>query len=151
VDNHKQANGIRLGVGLDSSYRQESISTMPDSGARITYGLNSVGNITGTTNYLDTLANRTFSYDDIYRLTQARSLDYPDTLQKYVYAKNGNRDTVLSYGSTGIDTARYSYSNNRLTQVTGANGMTFSYDTLGNVTRQIQGVDTLTFQYIKAG
>jgi hypothetical protein len=30
--------------------------------------------------------------DDVSRLTEAKSMDYPDTLIKYLYLKNGNRD-----------------------------------------------------------
>jgi hypothetical protein len=64
AESWRLANGIRLGVGLDSSNRQDSISTMPDSVARIKYGLNPVGNFTGITNCIENYANQAFRYDE---------------------------------------------------------------------------------------
>jgi len=144
-------NGIKLSVGLDSSYRVDSVSTMPDSISRILYTLDAADNIIGITNGLDSLANRGFVYDDVYRLIEARSRDYPDTLQRYIYSGNGNRDTVIFFTDSTVDTCVYSYANNRLTQVTGAHNLSLSYDALGNITQAIRGFDTKTFQYSDAG
>jgi RHS repeat-associated protein len=144
-------NGIKITLGIDSSYRQDSISTAPDSVVRLKYTYNAAGNISQVENYLDTLADRNFTYDDIYRLTEARSLDYPDTLIKYVYADNGNREKVISYKSAGVDTALYNYSGNKLNSVIGTDSMAFTYDAQGNVARVIAGGDTMTFQYNDAG
>jgi|GEM_PF-863916 len=144
-------NGIKVSVGLDSSYRVDSISTNPDTVARIRYTLNAADNITGITNGLDSLADRAFVYDDTYRLIEARSRDYPDTLQKYHYCPNGNRDTVICYTDSTVDTSVYLYTDNRLTQVIGSVAISFSYDALGNVTRVVKGTDTTTFQYSDAG
>lgn len=144
-------NGIKVSVGLDSSYRVDSVSTAPDSVARMMYTLDAADNITGITNGLDSLADRAFIYDDSYRLIEARSRDYPDTLQKYLYSRNGNRDTVICYTDSTVDTSVYLYTDNRLTQVIGAVAISFSYDALGNVTRVVKGTDTTTFQYSDAG
>ena len=147
----KLGNGVRINVGLDSSYRVDSISTSPDSVSRLKYLLDANGNITDINDGLDSMASRSFAFDDIYRLTEARSRDYPDTLQKYGYAKNGNRDTLICFTDSTIDTSTYSYTSDRLTQINGARNVAFTYDALGNVTRVIRGSDTTTFQYNKAG
>jgi RHS repeat-associated protein len=144
-------NGIKVSVGLDSSYRIDSVSTDPDTVARVMYTLDAADNITGITNGLDSLADRAFVYDDTYRLIEARSRDYLDTLQKYLYSRNGNRDTVIHYTDSTVDTSVYLYTNNRLTQVNGATDISFTYDALGNITRTIRGTDTTTFQYSDAG
>ncbi len=140
-------NGMRINVGIDSAYRTDSIGTLPDSVSSITYGYNAVGDITSVTNRLDTAANRNLTYDDTYRLIAARSRDYPDTLKRYIYARNGNRDTVFSHGASGVDTAIYTYTGNKLTQVSGADGISFSYDATGNVIQEVRGADTLSLQY----
>jgi RHS repeat-associated protein len=144
-------NGIKISLGIDSSYRQDSISTLPDSIVRLKYSYDAVDNISQIENYFDTLADRNFTYDDIYRLTEAKSSDYPDTLIKYIYADNGNREKVISYTNAGIDTAIYSYTGNKLITAYGADSMAFSYDTLGNVIQIITNDDTMTFQYNDAG
>ncbi len=144
-------NGMTCSAGLDSLYRPTLISTLPDSLVSLQYGYSATSDVTQVTDQIDSSASREYTYDDSYRLIGAKSADYPDTLLRIGYLRNGNRDTLLSFTPTGVDTSVYTYTGNRLTSVNGANSLSFSYDAVGNVTRLIQGIDTTTFQYNRAG
>ncbi|MBK7140496.1 MAG: RHS repeat protein [bacterium] len=143
-------NGISISNRLDQLYRIDSISTGVDSLLELRYSYNDVGSIEEIEDRIESTKSRYFEYDQISRLTSARSLDYPDTLLSLIYARNGNRDSILEYGSTA-DTSAYTYSSNKLIQIVDTATASYSYDALGNVTRVIAGSDTTTYQYTDAG
>ena len=144
-------NGIELTNRFDTRYLLDSISTGADSLTEWRYTYNAVRNITAIADLLDSIGTREFQYDDLNRLIQARSLDYPDSLMQYIYSRNGNRDTVIVYGISGVDTLLYTYDRNRLTQIAGTDTVTLVYDTLGNTVMEITGVDTTVYTYDATG
>ena len=97
----------------------------------LSYGRDGVGNITSITDLLDPAKNKTFSYDALYRLTQAVG---PWGSLSYSYDPVGNR-----MAETAKDGATsYSYASNQLISATGAKPFTFSYDKNGNATTDNQ-------------
>jgi len=133
-------NGVKVNVGVDSSYRVDSIATAsPDTSLfRFGYSYTLANNISQVTDRRVSNNTKSYTYDDIYRLTRVISLDAPDDTITYSYHKNGNRDKVIEYGSPR-DTLIYQYSGNKVTNITDI-ALAFTYDATGNVTREIEGI-----------
>jgi RHS repeat-associated protein len=98
---------------------------------QLSYTRDNVGNITSINNGLDPAKTKTYSYDAIYRLTQAVG---PWGTIQYNYDPVGNR-TVESAGA-GI--TNYTYDANKLISSSGAKAFTFSYDNNGNTISENQ-------------
>jgi len=120
-------NGQVLSQSFDQLYRPEGIV----AGAILDFGytVDPVGNITTISDNLDDTKNRSFIYDDLYRLTQATGIF--GTIG-YTYDNVGNRLSRTVDGQT--DTYQYQSGKNRLDQITGANPQGFTYDANGNTT-----------------
>ena len=103
-----------------------------------TYTIGPSGNITAITDTLDPNRNKTFGYDDLYRLTSAAGI-YGTA--SYTYDKVGNRLTKTLNSET--DNYAYTPATNRLGNITGANPQTFAYDANGNITAK--GSKTLAY------
>lgn len=148
LENWTLGNGIELTNSFDSSYQLSSFTTGDDSLFAYHNVYDALGNLIEIQDLLDSTYSQAFEYDPIGRLVEARCQHYPDTLVRFVYQNNSNRDTVVMADS---ETMVYSYSRNRLTQVTGNTTTSFAYDSLGNVVSVIAGTDTTLFTYNSAG
>ena len=118
-------NGTDIDKAFDARYRLTHLS----AGGYLNraYGMNDVGNITAITDLLDPDHSQTFTYDDLYRLTNATGVY--GTID-YSYDKVGNRLSRTENGA--VDTYSYVPGTNRLDTVTGAHPMQFAYDANGS-------------------
>jgi RHS repeat-associated protein len=95
----------------------------------LTFTRDNTGNITGITDNLVPAKNKSYTYDNLYRLDTATgqwgTLDY-------AYDNVGNRtDETTDIGST---TYNYTLNTNKLETTTGEKALSFSYDNNGNTT-----------------
>ena len=112
------ANGIVVNKTYDLSYRITSINDIQDK----TYILDSINNITAIANNLDPSRNKSFSYDNLGRLTHAQG--FYGTID-YTYDAAGNRLTRTN----GVEeTYQYTPGTNQLSEITGFSSLSFSYD-----------------------
>ena len=86
-----------------------------------------LNSITAINDLLDPTKTKTYTYDALYRLTQATGLW--GTIQ-YNYDPVGNRTTETS--NSGV--TNYNYTANKLIASTGAKSFAFGYDNNGNTT-----------------
>ncbi|MBW1695621.1 MAG: RHS domain-containing protein [Deltaproteobacteria bacterium] len=129
-------NGRGLTQSFDQLYRPERIAS--DSILDFAYTTDAVGNITAIADNLDDSRSRFFQYDALNRLTHGSGIF--GTID-YTYDRVGNRLTRTVDGIS--DTYQYQPGGNRLSQITGANPRSFSYDFNGNTT----GLGNLTCAY----
>jgi RHS repeat-associated protein len=130
------ANGTSTAYLYNIANRLLTLNNQMTSSSRsFAYTYDKVGNrLTMTT---DGVAQHRYSYDKIYQLTGA---DYPagffaaDT--NFNYDKAGNRSSVITGGTTN-------YAANNLNQYTAVGGITYSYDSNGNLT--YDGNNTYTY------
>ena len=134
MESWRLGNGLVLTNRYNTDFLLDSISTGADQLFELLYTYSSVQNLTQISDLLDTTRTAEFAYDALGQLTEARSASYPDSLIQIRYSANGNRDTLITFDSTGVSTETYTYSSNRLVQVTGSDAATFEYDPLGRVT-----------------
>jgi hypothetical protein len=90
-----------------------------------------IGNITGIIDNLVPLKNKTYSYDNLHRLTLATGQWGAIT---YAYGSVGNRTYETT--DTGNTTYSYTVNTNKLASTTGEKNLTFSYDNNGNTTTE---------------
>jgi RHS repeat-associated protein len=134
------------GVQTDYTYDPQTLrlKTLKSTGnsqlQHFEYRYDSVGNILGITDHLNT-ATQTFTYDALYRLTRANA---PDSYGQLDYAYNtiGNLtqkgNVTLSYGEAGHGGGPHA--------VTGtSNGLEIRYDPNGNMTQR--GAATYRYDY----
>jgi YD repeat-containing protein len=122
-------NGIMTTKTYNNRYHMTDmdIGTVKD----LTYTRDNTGNITGITDNLVPAKNKSYTYDNLYRLDIATgqwgTLDYG-------YDNVGNRtDEIKDTGSTIYNTTyNYTLNTNKLESTTGEKALTFSYDNNGN-------------------
>jgi YD repeat-containing protein len=118
-----------------NNYRLYSIKT--GLLQNISYTYDSVGNVTGITDYLDWQRTQSFSYDELNRLRYATSQSY-NTIE-YQYDQIGN----ITYNSR---IGSYTYGDTKhIHAVTQAGNYTYSYDANGNMTTRNE--KTITYDY----
>ncbi|NVL90429.1 MAG: RHS repeat protein [Desulfobacterales bacterium] len=120
-------NGIGVGKTFDLLYRLQT------SQAGIvynrSYAYDPVGNVAGIDDHFEPVRSQSFSYDVLNRLAGASGI-YGSI--SYTYDQVGNRLTKIHDEAT--DTYSYMPGTNKLSEITGANPMTFAYDANGNTT-----------------
>jgi RHS repeat-associated protein len=95
----------------------------------LSYTRDNVGNITGITDHLDPAKTKSYTYDNLYRLTLATGQWGTIT---YTYDSTGNRTYETS--DTGNTSYIYGTGTNRLTSSSGEKELNFNYDNAGNTT-----------------
>jgi len=130
---------------INEAYRltQKETVTPTTTLQDLTYAYDSVGNIIQIT---DTAPNQlakttTFSYDDLYRLTNASIIDNytpTTTLETYTFDPIGNITSKSDIGA-------YSYNNDNPYQASSINGQAYTYDLNGNLTND--GSRTMSYNY----
>lgn len=138
--------------GLTSSYQYDDRQRMTElQSARqatmlqqLTYGYDSLGNITaindGRIQKIPESLNRTFKYDDLYRLTEASA---PDWMETYQYSSIGNMTFKSDVGNMtygGGEAGPHA-----VTKAATA-GLNYSYDLNGNLSSKKPGFSYL-FDY----
>jgi len=124
-------NTVTTDHGIDDRNRLASIVTTAPGGQllNVTLGYDAASNLTTWDDNLGPNLDRTFGYDDLDRLTSATSANLWGSLS-YTYDELGNRETRVLEGVT----TTYDYdSNNRLTDLTGGNVRSFTYDAVGRL------------------
>jgi RHS repeat-associated protein len=122
-----QGNGIVTTKTYNNRYQLTdlNIGTLKD----FIYTRDNTGNITRITDNLIPSKNKSYSYDNLYRLDTATgqwgTLDY-------AYDFVGNRTDETT--DTGSTTYNYTLNTNKLASTTGEKALTFNYDNNGNTT-----------------
>lgn len=135
------ANGIDSGYLYDSRQRLTNLSSMRGSTAlqNLTYSYDKTSNITsiidGRSAKTPEDLSRSFIYDDLYRLTEAKA-QAAGWLESYQYSSIGNMTFksdlgVMSYGANGAGP-------HALTRAVGAN-IGYGYDANGNISTKSPG------------
>lgn len=139
----RYANGVISNFGLNDRQWPVTLNTKASSGAdlaNLTQSYDLGGNVTGVTESVAGLQNRSFGYDSIDRLT---NLDIPAAGVIGGLIGYDGRGNIIGkqYGSFAMN---YNYdASNRLQTISGSRAMAFSYDAYGNVS----GNSRNTFQY----
>jgi RHS repeat-associated protein len=94
---------------------------------QLTYTRDNAGNITAITDTLNPSTNKSYTYDNLYRLTLANGQWGTIT---YAYNPVGNR----TYETTNTGNTTYAYNANKLASVSGEKTFSFNYDSNGNTT-----------------
>ncbi|MBW1735746.1 MAG: RHS repeat protein [Deltaproteobacteria bacterium] len=120
-------NGVVQTRTYDQQYRISRLSY--GSVSDLSYTLDPSGLITGIRDNLDSARSKTFSYDDLHRLTRATG---PYGTIEYTYDRVGNRLTRDINGRS--ETYVYAEGSSRLKGITGPDSIGLRYDLNGNVT-----------------
>jgi RHS repeat-associated protein len=120
-------NGISMVKTFDQAYRVTSIKA--GSVEDLSYSYDVLSNIASIQNNTDSAPHQSFSYDNLDRLIHAEGIY--GTIA-YTYDPVGNRLSKAIDGST--DTYSYFTGTNKISQITGSDPKTFSYDNNGNTT-----------------
>jgi RHS repeat-associated protein len=148
-------NGITIARTFDKNYQLLSLGA--GTVLNRTYTPDNVGNIELITDNLDSSRSQSFTYDDLYRLTDASGV-YGTV--GFTYDKVGNRQTRIQTGTTSSqDSYAYYPGTNRLKTVTGNHTELLQYDADGNTTQRIPGAgnpqppitDPANYTYNSAG
>ncbi|MDE3073837.1 MAG: IPT/TIG domain-containing protein [Chloroflexota bacterium] len=129
--------------GINTAYTYDSLSRLMSvlhklGGATIDgagYGLDSAGNRTSKSNYIDGSAE-SYAYDAVYQLTQVTKNG--GLSESYTYDEVGNR-----LSSLGVP----SYTVNNSNQLTSTSAATFTYDNDGNTTSKADTSGTTTYAW----
>ncbi|MFC1824940.1 RHS repeat-associated core domain-containing protein, partial [Thermodesulfobacteriota bacterium] len=128
------------GIAQSRSYNQRYQIMIIASGTvqNVSYALDPVGNVMSIADNVDSSKGQTFSYDNLYRLTNA--LGSYGTID-YTYDRVGNRQSRAVNNETEI----YSYvpGTNRLQATSGQSTVNYDYDANGNT----QTMGDKEFQY----
>lgn len=130
-------NGIELVKTYDLSYRVDTI--LAGAVQNIDYSIDDAGNITSISDLIDPSKNRTYSYDDLHRLTGINgetNYTYDDIGNRLTKTINGQSDTYYYY----VDGTEQT---NIIDSITGDNPQVFSHDDNGNIT----GIGTMILEY----
>jgi RHS repeat-associated protein len=111
-NNHYQLNGLNIGNLKELTYTRDN-----------------AGNITAITDTLNPSKNRSYTYDNLYRLILATGQWGSLT---YAYNPVGNR----TYETTNTGNTSYTYNANKLVSASGEKALSFSYDNDGNTTAE---------------
>ncbi|ROU08958.1 RHS repeat-associated core domain-containing protein [Lysobacter enzymogenes] len=120
-------NGRALNRTYDLDYRPKTILDAASGGLSLSYGYNTVGDLTELKDGLQSASLAGYEYDTLGRLT--KTLDGVTPLETYTYDKTGNRKSLLRGGVT--DTYVYPATSHRLSSVA---GVARGYDAAGNTT-----------------
>ncbi len=118
-------NGLTGTIGYDNQYRITSIT----AGTVLSLSYNQYdanGNIKNIQNILDPTKNRSYDYDSLNRLGTATG---PWGSIGWTYDGAGNRQTQTNGSSSSYS---YQTGTNKLTSITGAVSMSFTFDSNGN-------------------
>lgn len=135
------ANGIESGYGYDSRQRLDNLTSTRGTTTlqNLTYGYDRTSNITAITDGRSTKTpedlTRSFVYDDLYRLTEAKA-QTAGWLESYQYSSIGNMTFksdigTMTYGANGAGP-------HALTLAAGAN-IGYGYDANGNISAKTPG------------
>ena len=113
-NNRYQMNGLNIGSLKQLAYTRDN-----------------TGNITAITDTLNPSTNKSYTYDDLNRLTIATG---PYGAISYAYDPVGNRTYETT--DTGNTTYNYTANTNKLSSATGEKAFNFSYDNDGNTTHE---------------
>jgi RHS repeat-associated protein len=113
-NNRYQLNGLNIGNLKQFAYTRDN-----------------AGNITAITDTLNPLTNKSYTYDNLYRLTLANGQWGSLT---YAYNPVGNRTYETT--STGNTSYTYTANTNKLASASGEKAFSFSYDNNGNTTTE---------------
>jgi RHS repeat-associated protein len=97
----------------------------------LSYTRDDVGNITAITDNLDPTKTKSYTYDNLYRLTAATG---PWGGLTYAYDSVGNRTNETT--DTGNTAYSYMANTNKLASATGEESLNFDYDNDGNTTAE---------------
>src|SRR3972149_1490958 len=122
-------NGLSTALTYDNRYQfdGQTIGSSPQL-LSYDYSHDANGNVTAISDLINSVKNKTYNYDALDRLTSATGPWPSSGSLSYTYDLVGNR--VTEGGSLG--SSQYSYTDNRLTEITGSKNKTFSYDATGN-------------------
>jgi len=121
-------NGLNRTYAYDSDYRLTGLATgdVDTFVQNMTYGYDAADDILSIADAISTARSQTFTYDALFRLTQAT-------------------------GSYGTVTYGYDAVGNRTSRVQGALSQTYSYDAFSNRLLSVAGGGTRSFAYDNAG
>ena len=122
-----QGNGVVTTRTYDNRYHLNALNA--GSLRQLSYTRDSVGNITAITDNLDPAKNKSYTYDNLYRLTAATG---PWGGLTYVYDPVGNRTNETT--DTGSTAYSYTANTNKLSSASGEKTLSFNYDADGNTT-----------------
>jgi RHS repeat-associated protein len=124
-----QGNGVVTTKAYDNRYRLSSLN----AGAlkQFSYTRDGVGNITAITDNLNPAKNKSYTYDNLYRLTTVTG---PWGGLTYTYDPIGNRTSETT--DTGSTAYSYTLNTNRLASASGEKALNFGYDNDGNTTSE---------------
>jgi RHS repeat-associated protein len=130
-------NSIQLTQTYDLSYSVDTIT----AGAiqDLDYSLDDAGNIIAIADLIDPSKDRTFSYDDLYRLTGVNgetNYSYDDIGNRLTKTMGGESDTYHYYVDGSTQT-------NILESITGDNPQTYAHNANGDIT----AIGAMTLQY----
>lgn len=122
-------NGLSSTIGYDNRYQfdAQTVGSNPQLLSH-DYTHDTNGNVTAIEDLINSTKNKTYGYDALDRLTSATGPWPSSGSLSYTYDSVGNR---LTEGGT-LGSSSYTYSDNLLTEVTGAKSLTFSYDATVN-------------------
>jgi RHS repeat-associated protein len=131
-ENLSYANGARIEYLYDVASRTVSVDNIANSGSHeYAYGYDNVGNRTSMTVTNGGTEVHQYVYDGTY---QVKEVDYPAgygngfTDTEFNYDAAGNRTTVIDASGTTT------YQSNSLNQYSSVGGLSYTYDTSGNMT-----------------
>lgn len=119
-------NGRKLSRTYDLDYRAKTILDNASGGLSLSYGYNTVGEMTELKDGLQSSVQAKYDYDTLGRLTVTRD-GSSNPLETYTYDETGNRKSLLHGGIT--DTYVYPTTSHRLSSVA---GVARGYDAVGN-------------------
>ncbi|MEM9194444.1 MAG: RHS repeat-associated core domain-containing protein, partial [Myxococcota bacterium] len=134
-------NGATIERTYDSRLRPLTLSARSPAGVvqDLTLELDGVGNVTSVVDGLG-VRSASYTYDDLYRLTEATGLRYGGETATYRYDRLGNMtEKRFSDSASGLDVGVLRYDDPlRVHAVTDAGGETFTYDAAGNLASDAQ-------------
>ena len=128
VNGWAYGNGRTLSRSYDLDYRAKTVFDAGNGGLSLSYGYNTVGDLTELKDGLQSTVQAKYDYDTLGRLTFTRD-GTSNPVETYTYDKTGNRKSLLHGGIT--DTYTYPGNSHRLTA---AAGVARTYDAVGNTT-----------------
>ena len=136
VKSLKYGNSKTGNIESDLSYLTKSLTLTLSTAIDLSYTRDPSGNIQIISDNFNPV--ETFSYDDLYRLTDA-SGPYGENV--YTYDKTGNRQTKITDHVN--ETYRYTFGTNQLEQVAGSATKTYTY----NINGSIKSIDSRQYFY----
>ena len=149
-------NGLALtqNFGSDDRLYTKTLSNGATPVWAKTYTYDNDDNMTGITDGVSSTENRTYSYDELSRLTQATGLLASGiTRENYTYDANDNRlslvqrKLVTDTTPSQTENSTIASGTNRLAAVSGQIARSFTFDGRGSFASEGRGTATLTYGY----